>query len=170
MEPLLRLRATVAGLAKGRLDLSQRAVAKSSDEFGELATDLNHFLDRIGHLVEDLNGVLGQVGAVNERLTQVSARMGEQLNTLQARAQSAIRRAYEIRHSKLVGQTRDAVTQLDELGETLMDLARDIQADTHYQGEIRVLEERMRAVSESGKQLLGRLTVGSENTDEPEAQ
>jgi methyl-accepting chemotaxis protein len=170
MEPLLRLRATVARLAKGRLDLSQRAVAKSSDEFGELATDLNHFLDRIGHLVQDLNGVLGQVGAVNERLTQVSARMGEQLEALRARAQSAIRQAYEIRHSERVGQARHALARLNELGETLMELARDIQADTHYQGEIRVLEERMRAVSESGRQLLDRLTVGSENGDAPEEE
>lgn len=168
MEPLLRLRATVARLAKGRLDLSQRAVAKSSDEFGELATDLNHFLDRIGHLVQDLNGVLGQVGAVNERLTQVSTRMGDQLDALQAKAQSAIRQAYEIRQSERVEQARDALTKSDELGETLMDLARDIQADTHYQGEIRVLEERMRAVSESGRHLLGRLTVGNENVDDLE--
>lgn len=215
MEPLLELRATVARLAKGRLDLSRRAEAKSSDEFGELATDLNLFLERVGQLVEDVNGVLGQVGAVNVRLTQVSAKMGEQLETVQAKVQGATRRTYEIREAvgglsdevvesldlvlaaletaaleredlaELRGKLRDALVryresarrtrgaqrQLDELGESLMDLARAVQADTHYQGEIRVLEERMKVVSESGRQLLGRLTVeqGMEGPSDPGA-
>ncbi len=204
MEPLLKLRATVARMAKGRLDLSRRAEAKSSDEFGELATDLNLFLERMGHLVEDVSGVLGQVSAVNERLTQVSARMGEQQETVQTKVQGAKRRTYEIREAvaglsdetvesldlvlaaletaapereelaelrgklrdvlvryrESAGRTRGAQRQLDELGESLVDLARAVQADTHYQGEIRVLEERMKVVSESGRQLLGRLTAG----------
>ncbi len=204
MEPLLKLRATVARLAKGRLDLSRRAEAKSHDEFGELATDLNLFLERVGHLVEDLNGVLGQVGAVNDRLTQVSAKMGEQLETVQGKVQGAMRRTYEargavaglsdevvdsldlvlaaldtaalereeladlseklrdvlVRYRESAERTRGALRQLDELGESLTELARAVQADTHYQGEIRVLEERMKVVSESGRQLLGRLTVG----------
>jgi hypothetical protein len=204
MQPLLELRATVARLAKGRLDLSRRAEAKSSDEFGELATDLNLFLERVGHLVEDLNGILGQVAAVNERLTQVSAKMSAQQETVQAKVQAVTRRTYEtreaaagpsgeavesldvvlaaldaatleredlvelrgklrdvlVRYRETAGRTRGSQRQLNELGESLMDLARAVQADTHYQGEIRVLEERMKVVSESGRQLLGRLTVG----------
>ena len=65
-----------------------------------------------------------------------------------------------MRYRESAGRTRGALGQLDELGESLMDLARAVQADTHYQGEIRLLEERMKVVSESGRQLLGRLTVG----------
>jgi hypothetical protein len=53
--------------------------------------------------------------------------------------------------------------ELNELGETLMDLARTVQADAHYQGEIRVLEERMRVVAESGRELLDRLIVRGES-------
>jgi hypothetical protein len=210
MEPLLTLRATVARLAKGRLDLSQRAEARSSDEFGELATDLNLFLERVAQLVADLNGVLGQVGAVNERLTQVSSRMGEQMQSVQARTQSAIRLAYEFRESaaglsdqavdsldvvlaaleaaavgrdelaavgdklrdllagyrKSAGQRRAALQQVDALGESLLSLAQEVQADTHYQGAIRALEERMRVVAESGRQLLDRLKVGPEGSGE----
>jgi methyl-accepting chemotaxis protein len=157
MEPLLKLRATVARLAKGRLDLSRRAEAKSNDEFGELATDLNLFLERVGQLLEELNGVLGQVGAVNERLTQVSTRMGEQLETVQAKVRGAARQAYEIRESPRL--TRASRQQLEELAECLRDLERAVQDDTHYQGEIRLLEQRMTSVSESGRQLLGRFVT-----------
>ena len=67
-----------------------------------------------------------------------------------------------VRYRESAERTRGAQRQLDELGESLMDLARAVQADTHYQGELRVLEERMKVVAESGRQLLGRLTVGQE--------
>ncbi|NIR42565.1 MAG: methyl-accepting chemotaxis protein [Gemmatimonadetes bacterium] len=206
MQPLLELRAIVARLAKGRLDFSRRAEAKSNDEFGELATDLNLFLDRVCDLIEDVNGVLGQVGAVNERLAQVSSQTGEQLESVHAKVQGATRQTYEIREAliapsdesvesldlvlsaletatpegeefdELRGKLREVLTlyresaertragqkQLDGLGESLMDLARAVQADTHYQGEIRVLEERMRVIAESGRDLLDRLMTREE--------
>lgn len=94
MEPLLRLRSTVANLATGRLDLSQRAEVRSDDEFGELAQDLNDFLERISHLIRDLNGVLGKVVAVNHRLGQVGERMREHVEAVQHTAQRAIRSAF----------------------------------------------------------------------------
>ena len=63
MEPLLSLRTTVAALAKGVMDLSPRASVKTEDEFGELAQDLNHFLDRISLIVHDLDKILSEVVA-----------------------------------------------------------------------------------------------------------
>jgi hypothetical protein len=68
MEPLLALRSTVSGLAKGLMDLSPRATVNTADEFGELAQDLNHFLDRIGGVVHDLDRILSEVVAVGARL------------------------------------------------------------------------------------------------------
>jgi len=68
MAPLLALRSTVAGLAKGVMDLSPRAAVFSQDEFGELAEDLNHFLDRIAGVVQDLDHILSEVVSVGTRL------------------------------------------------------------------------------------------------------
>ena len=68
MEPLLALRSTVSGLARGVMDLSPRASVKSEDEFGELAQDLNHFLDRISQIVRDLDRILSEVVVVGTRL------------------------------------------------------------------------------------------------------
>jgi HAMP domain-containing protein len=68
MAPLMTLRSTAATLAKGVMDLSPRARVSSEDEFGELAQDLNHFLDRITLVVHDLDRILSEVVRVGERL------------------------------------------------------------------------------------------------------
>ena len=203
MEPLLQLRATVARLAKGRLDLSQRTVAKSSDEFGELAQDLNHFLDRVSHLVHDLNDVLGKVGAVNERLTKVSSQMEQQMESVHTKVRIAARQAVEL-NEQFEGPSEQTIRSLDlilsainnmvdvrpmptevrdrladtlaafrnsavtaqasslrfkELGISLTDLRDELKDDSHYLGEIMVLEERMKIVADSGKSLLAKLST-----------
>lgn len=50
------------------MDLSPRAAVFSQDEFGELAEDLNHFLDRIAGVVKDLDHILSEVVSVGTRL------------------------------------------------------------------------------------------------------
>ena len=98
MAPLLTLRSTVSSLARGMMDLSPRAEVNSADEFGELAQDLNHFLDRIGVVVHDLDRILGEVvtvgtrlGALNRHLEQhVEGRRGEALRLLGDGAQRSL--------------------------------------------------------------------------------
>jgi HAMP domain len=82
MEPLLTLRSTVAGLAKGVMDLTPRASLKSDDEFGELAQDLNHFLDRITLIVQDLDRILSEVVSVGTRLGALNRHLERQLDGL----------------------------------------------------------------------------------------
>ena len=80
------------------MDLSPRADVNSADEFGELAQDLNHFLDRIGVVVHDLDRILGEVvtvgtrlGALNRGLEQhVEGRRGEALRLLNDGAQRSL--------------------------------------------------------------------------------
>jgi HAMP domain-containing protein len=82
MEPLLALRSTVSGLAKGVMDLSPRAGVKTADEFGELAQDLNHFLDRITLVVGDLDKILSEVVDVGSRLSALNRHLERQLDGL----------------------------------------------------------------------------------------
>ena len=82
MEPLLALRSTVSGLAKGVMDLSPRAGVKTADEFGELAQDLNHFLDRIALIVRDLDKILSEVVTVGARLGALNKHLERQLDGL----------------------------------------------------------------------------------------
>jgi methyl-accepting chemotaxis protein len=82
MAPLLSLRTTVSGLAKGVMDLSPRAAVKTQDEFGELAQDLNHFLDRIALIVRDLDKILSEVVTVGTRLGALNKHLELQLDGL----------------------------------------------------------------------------------------
>ncbi len=82
MEPLLALRSTVSGLAKGVMDLSPRAAVNTTDEFGELAGDLNHFLDRIGVVVRDLDTILNEVVSVGKRLGTLNRDLEQKVDNM----------------------------------------------------------------------------------------
>ena len=131
MAPLIMLRSTVSSLARGVMDLSPRASVNSADEFGELAQDLNHFLDRIGVVVHDLDRILGEVvtvgtrlGALNRGLEQhVEGRRGEALRLLNDGAQRSLDTQL------LVARETGAFAVLEQtLAETLDALPPGVQA------------------------------------------
>ena len=82
MEPLLALRSTAASLAKGVMNLSPRTKVNSNDEFGELAQDINHFLDRVKQIVHDLDNILSEVVAVGSRLGVLNRHLEQQLDAM----------------------------------------------------------------------------------------
>jgi hypothetical protein len=51
----------------------------------------------------------------------------------------------------------EAGQHLESLTEVLSSLSHELADDSHYRGEIRLLEERMQSVAESGQTLLARL-------------
>ena len=103
MEPLLALRTTVSGLAKGVMDLSPRASLKSDDEFGELAQDLNHFLDRITLIVQDLDRILSEVVSVGTRLGALNRHLERQLDGLRDASLRSIGRGRAAQPGHAVG-------------------------------------------------------------------
>jgi len=115
MAPLLALRSTVSGLAKGVMDLTPRAQVRTHDEFGELAQDLNHFLDRIGQVVRDLDRILGEVVAVGQRLGSLNLGLEQQLDDLREASLSEQERTLQGRSAarQRVWQEAGAFTALD---------------------------------------------------------
>ena len=91
MEPLLTLRSVVSRLSKAGNDLSLRAPIKSTDEFGELASDLNQFLDRLNLILDDLGTVLDQVAALNKRLKKVQRQASDGFDGISKELAEAIR-------------------------------------------------------------------------------
>lgn len=102
MEPMMSLRATTAALAKGVMDLSPRAKVNSADEFGELAADLNSFLDRVKLLVHDLDQILSEVMSVGDRLGTLSRGLEQQLEDMRESSS----------HADLEGAQRSVANQL----------------------------------------------------------
>ncbi len=62
---------------------------KTEYEFGELAQDLNHFLDRISLVVRDLDKILSEVVSVGKRLSGVNRRVEQRLDGLRDLAEDA---------------------------------------------------------------------------------
>jgi len=188
MEPLLALRSTVSRLAKGVMDLSPRAAVNSADEFGELAQDLNHFLDRIVVIVRDLDLILGEVVAVGSRLGALNRGLEQQVdnfrdNALRQLDGSASRNletrlvaareagAFEAEQRRLAADD-EALRQLrksfDAVCHALEQAAPTVQLtqaqSAEYQAfaqslrDMAVLEAAMQKVAESGRLLLARLS------------
>ena len=72
MEPLMNLRSVVSALTRSNQGLSHRANVNSTDEFGELALNINDLLDRINRVMTDLRNLLNQVMDINDRITDGS--------------------------------------------------------------------------------------------------
>jgi len=109
MGPLLAVRGTLARLAKGRVDLSYRADVRSTDEFGELANDLNHFLERMSQTVEDLRRVVDDVGELNRRLEGAASYGERRLSPLDERARTLAARGQGLRRDAEAAAGLDAL-------------------------------------------------------------
>ena len=133
MAPLLSLRSTVSRLARGLMDLSPRAKVNGADEFGELAQDLNHFLDRINVVVTDLDQILNKV-------VDASGRLGSLNRSLEQTVDGLREASYRITDTPLV----DQAAQYRALAQTLREMA--------------MLEGNMQNIAQSGQQVLQRLT------------
>jgi methyl-accepting chemotaxis protein len=133
MAPLLSLRSTVSRLARGLMDLSPRAKVNGADEFGELAQDLNHFLDRINVVVTDLDQILNKV-------VDASGRLGSLNRNLEQTVDGLREASSRITDTPLV----DQAAQYRALAQTLREMA--------------MLEGNMQNIAQSGQQVLQRLT------------
>jgi methyl-accepting chemotaxis protein len=133
MAPLLSLRSTVSRLARGLMDLSPRAKVNGKDEFGELAQDLNHFLDRINLVVTDLDEILNKVVDASSRLSNLNRDLEQIVDGL---SEGASRNADR--------PMQDQLAQYRALAQTLREMA--------------LLETTMQNIAQSGQQVVHRLT------------
>jgi len=133
MEPLLSLRSTVSRLARGLMDLSPRAKVNGRDEFGELAQDLNYFLDRINVVVNDLEEILNKVVDASGRLGGLNRDLEQAVDSLRESASM-----------NAEGSMQEQVAQYRALALTLREMA--------------LLEATMQNIAQSGQQVVHRLT------------
>jgi len=133
MAPLLSLRSTVSRLARGLMDLSPRAKVTGEDEFGELAQDLNYFLDRINLVVTDLDQMLNKVVDASSRLGSLNRDLEQTVDGLREGASTTTD-----------AQVQEQATQYRALAQTLREMA--------------LLEANMQNIAQSGQQVLHRLT------------
>ena len=172
MEPLLSLRSTVSGLAKGVIDLSPRARIKSEDEFGELALDLNHFLDRIALIVHDLDKMLTEVVAVGIRLGALNRHLELQLDGMR---DAALRGMGDGAHRSL--ETQLVVARESGAFNELLQSLDEVAATGHLpaaavkplRGQLGRLRDSFGAVAQALKAVAPPVVLADAQTDEYQA-
>lgn len=95
MEPLMSLKNAVSQLARSGSRVTHHAPVKSRDEFGQLANDLNLFLERVDQVMEDLSNVLSNISDLTENLTEVHQRTLSCQSRLNELARNTIHETYE---------------------------------------------------------------------------
>lgn len=154
MEPLFALQSVITLLAKAGTDLSHRASIKSRDEFGELARDLNLFLDRISQITDDLSGVLTSITHISERLVKVNDKMTAHYHGVDTRARELARAAYAVSREELILSTEltTAVERtlacLQEIRETRAVKAEKYKDVDQLVAQLERLAERTRLISD----------------------
>lgn len=140
--PLLSLKSAVSQLAKGASGISLRAEVKSSNEFGELAHDLNMFLDRVDQILSDLRNTIDKMVGVNERLADVTGRAKSRLAGVEDALESTIPSIGE----DTAGSANLVAKRLDELESIINHLVANLDQETDATISKQRLDELCRVV------------------------
>ena len=145
MGPVLSLRGTVARLAKGHLDLAPRAPVRSADEFGELAQDLNLFLDRLTGLIEDVRPLLARIEELSVALEGLVAGADGLARTLDAQLERA-------QEDAATARAAAARAQADDMGllvDVLTQLATQERIAADDRARLRRVADRLEVAAEA---------------------
>ena len=91
MVPVLALRDAVGLLAKAGSGLTVRADVLSRDEFGQLARDINLFVDRVAQITEDILRILTSFQDLNDRLNRIHADLDGKTVKLHDKVDNAVK-------------------------------------------------------------------------------
>lgn len=161
MEPLNSLKGVVSLLAKSGSRVTHRAPVKSRDEFGELARDLNLFLERVNQVMEDLSAVLSNLSRLTEQLTDVHERTVRCQHRLDELARDVVRDSHEASagHTLLAPQWLDTA---EGALRTLEELARPEALPPHQAERLEQLLQQFRdLVDEAERSVAHNREIGA---------
>lgn len=129
-KPLLVLQQAVESLSQGEADLTQRLKLNSNDETGDLARELNVFINRIHELIIDTNASVTTSCKVLMGLTEIAS---------QTREGAVEQKQAMVMTEYCVKDMTDAVKQMNDFSHQAKDQADVINHDT--QSSIQLLQQ-----------------------------
>lgn len=160
MGPLLALRQVLDRLVKGGMDLSRRAQVRSEDEFGELALDLNLFLDRICRLHEELEDFAAREVLLNRELQGMLGQVDEGLEAAWKRTHATLEQVLADLEQLLAPEETSALAEvlaeLDGDRQQLPPAARHRLQDalSHHRNMLERVRQLVRRYRQTGQSLL----------------
>ncbi|MHC5348866.1 methyl-accepting chemotaxis protein [Metapseudomonas furukawaii] len=136
MQPLHTMGRAMQDIAQGEGDLTRRLAIHAQDEFGELASAFNRFVERIHGSIREVSSATGQVSQV-ARLV-LSASNSSMSNS-----------------DEQANRTNSVAAAINELGAAAQEIARNAADASHQASSARTL-------AEDGRQVVER-TIGAMN-------
>ncbi|MBI5442901.1 MAG: methyl-accepting chemotaxis protein [Deltaproteobacteria bacterium] len=156
--PLAELIARMKDVAAGDGDLTQRLLAKTEDEMGEVARTFNTFVENLQGLVGRIHATAGEVSAGVEEILHESRRMLAGATEQSDKTQSAASSAEEM--SATVLQVSDGAREAADMARAASEAAvaggNTVEESVVAMGRV---EERVRAISGKVQELGDRSTA-----------
>ena len=122
MQPLLVMGKAMRDIAQGEGDLTKRLQVQSQDEFGELATSFNQFVERI-------HGSIREVSSATQQLNEVAKLVVNASNSSMANS------------DEQASRTNSVAAAINELGAAAQEIARNAADASHQASDARHLAE-----------------------------
>ena len=122
MQPLLLMGKAMRDIAQGEGDLTKRLQVQSQDEFGELATSFNQFVERI-------HGSIREVSSATQQLNEVAKLVVNASNSSMANS------------DEQASRTNSVAAAINELGAAAQEIARNAADASHQASDARHLAE-----------------------------
>jgi methyl-accepting chemotaxis protein len=140
MQPLLVMGKAMRDIAQGEGDLTKRLSVQSRDEFGELATSFNQFVERI-------HGSIREVSSATQQLNEVAKLVVNASNSSMANS------------DEQASRTNSVAAAINELGAAAQEIARNAADASHQASDARHL-------AEDGSQVLQKTIVAMNELSE----
>ncbi|MDG9930273.1 MULTISPECIES: methyl-accepting chemotaxis protein [unclassified Pseudomonas] len=122
MQPLHLMGRAMSDIAKGEGDLTKRLSVHSRDEFGELASSFNQFVERI-------HGSIREVSSATQQLNEVAKLVVNASNSSMANS------------DEQASRTNSVAAAINELGAAAQEIARNAADASHQASDARHLAE-----------------------------
>lgn len=159
MRPLRNMGQAMANIAEGEGDLTRRLEVESQDEFGELSTSFNQFVERIHASISEVASATLQVHELAVRVMTASNSSLTGSNEQSARTESVAAAINELGAAaqEIARNAADASNQASNANEQAeggqQDMQRTIQAMNELSATINASREQIEAVNTSTEDI-----------------
>lgn len=158
MRPLDTLNRMVGYLASNDADLKQRLEVQRKDEFGEVSTNINLFIEKLHEIVKTAKEISSENSAISEELSQTAAEVGQNVE----------------KESNIVENTKNKGMQLssyldssvEEAKSSQKELEKTLNSVDNVKNKVEELENTMQETSQKEQSLADKLNDVSENANE----
>ena len=150
MQPLLLMGKAMRDIAQGEGDLTKRLQVQSQDEFGELATSFNQFVERI-------HGSIREVSSATQQLNEVAKLVVSASNSSM------------VNSDEQASRTNSVAAAINELGAAAQEIARNAADASHQASDARHLAEEggqvLRKTIAAMNELSEKISASSSNIE-----